>query len=222
MPARPLQPAPVRVGGAPVPAHLVAAAAAAGFAALRLYGSTELLIGSWNRPDCPQDKRLATDGRAFPQVELEVRNDVGESIRNQPGEIFGRSPGACVGFYADPQRTAATFSPEGWIRTGDLGVLDDDGYLTIVGRRKEIIIRGGLNIAPREIEDLIVLQPEVTAAAVIGLAHARLGEITCACIVLRDGAELHLPSWWLVCSAPDSRPTSCPRPWHISTSCRQR
>jgi non-ribosomal peptide synthetase component E (peptide arylation enzyme) len=163
-----------------------------GIGALRLYGSTEILIGTWNRPDSPAEKRFATDGTAFPNVEIEVRNDEGDGVRNEPGEIFGRSPGACVGFYADPARVAATFSADGWIKSGDLGVLDDDGYLTIVGRRKEIIIRGGLNIAPREIEELILHQPEVAAAAVIGLPHERLGEITCACVVRREGAELDL------------------------------
>jgi acyl-CoA synthetase (AMP-forming)/AMP-acid ligase II len=179
-------------GGAPVPEHLVLSAAQVGITALRLYGSTELLIATWNRPESPFEKRVATDGPAFPNVEIDVRNDDGKSVRNEPGEIFGRSPGACVGFYADPTRTAATFSPDGWIRSGDLGVLDDDGYLTIVGRRKEIIIRGGLNIAPREIEDLILEQSEVAAVAVVGLSHDRLGEVTCACVVLRENAELNL------------------------------
>ncbi|HEX4518301.1 MAG TPA: AMP-binding protein [Gaiellaceae bacterium] len=180
-------------GGAPVPEQLVRAGEERGIGALRLYGSTELLIGTWNRAESPPAKRVATDGIAFPNVEIDVRNEDGESVRNEPGEIFGRSPGACVGFFADPERTSATFSPDGWIRSGDLGLLDDDGYLTIVGRRKEIIIRGGLNIAPREIEDLILREPEVAAVAVVGLADERLGEITCACIVLREGCELHLP-----------------------------
>jgi acyl-CoA synthetase (AMP-forming)/AMP-acid ligase II len=179
-------------GGAPVPGPLVVEAAEAGITALRLYGSTELLTATWNRPESPLEKRVATDGPPMPTVELDVRDDDGRSVRNEPGEIFGRGPGSCVGFYADPERTAATFSPDGWIRSGDLGVLDDDGYLTIVGRKKEIIIRGGLNIAPREIEDLIRESPEVAAVAVVGLAHDRLGEVTCACVVLHDGASLHL------------------------------
>jgi len=110
----------------------------------------------------------------------------------EPGEAFVRGPNTCVGFFGDPERTAATFDDEGWVATGDLLVEDDDGYFSVVGRRKEIIIRGGLNIAPREIEDLLLGFPEVERAAVVGLPDERLGERMCACVVLRDGTELDL------------------------------
>ncbi len=96
------------------------------------------------------------------------------------------------GFFDDPDRTAATFHPDGWVKSGDVAVMDDEGYLTVVGRLKEIIIRGGLNIAPREIEELLLRMPGVRAAAVIGLPHPRLGEIGCACVVPADGAEITL------------------------------
>jgi non-ribosomal peptide synthetase component E (peptide arylation enzyme) len=108
------------------------------------------------------------------------------------GELLTRGPNTCVGFFADPARTAATFDPEGWVRSGDLVTIDGDGYLTVVGRKKEIIIRGGMNIAPREIEDLLVAFPEVQRAAVIGLPDERLGERMCACVVLEPGAPLDL------------------------------
>ena len=179
-------------GGAPVPPALVEAAHDAGIQVLRLYGSTELLCATWNRPDSAWDKKCSTDGRALDGVEIEVRSDEGRSVRNESGEIFGRSPNACVGFFNDPERTSATFLPDGWVKTGDIGVLDDEGYLAIVGRKKEIIIRGGLNIAPRELEELILRLPQVVAAAVVGLPHDRLGEIVCACVVLHDGAALTL------------------------------
>jgi len=179
-------------GGAPVPPALVEAARAAGIGVLRLYGSTELLCATWNRPDSPPEKQVWTDGRALDGVEIEVRTAEGESVRDAPGEIFGRSPNACVGFFGDPERTRASFAPDGWIRTGDIGVLDGDGYLTIVGRMKEIIIRGGLNIAPREIEEMMVDVPEVESVAVVGLPHDRLGEVVCACVVPRDGVALSL------------------------------
>jgi acyl-CoA synthetase (AMP-forming)/AMP-acid ligase II len=178
-------------GGAPVPAALVEKAAGLGIDVLRIYGSTELLAVSWNRPSCPLEKRIATDGRAIDGVEIDVRDD-GGSIRNAPGEILVRSAQTCVGFHGDPERTAAMFEPDGWARSGDLGVLDDDGYLTIVGRKKEILIRGGLNIAPREIEEMILELPGVAAAAVIGLPHERLSELTCACVVLRPQGSLTL------------------------------
>ena len=102
-----------------------------------------------------------------------------------------RGPNTCVGFFRDPERTAATFDGGGWVRSGDL-VTIDDGYLTVVGRKKEIIIRGGLNIAPREIEDLLTAFPEVERAAVVGLPDERLGERSCACVVLRADASLDL------------------------------
>ena len=179
-------------GGAPVPPPLVEAARATGIQVLRLYGSTELLCATWNRPESPLEKQIWTDGRALDGVEIEVRGDDGEPACNVPGEIFGRSPNACVGFFADPERTTASFDPDGWVRTGDIGVIDDDGYLTIVGRKKEIIIRGGINIAPRELEEMIVELPGVAGVAVVGLPHARLGEIVCACVVLHGTATLSL------------------------------
>ncbi|MEV6654396.1 AMP-binding protein [Streptomyces sp. NPDC051219] len=178
-------------GGAAVPPHLVRKAATRGVTVLRLYGSTEVLIGSWNRPESPEVKRTETDGLPFDSVELEVRRD-GKPVVGEPGVIYVRSPSACVGFFNDPERTAKTFDPDGWVESGDLGVLDEDGYLTIVGRMKEIIIRGGLNIAPREIEELIVKLPQVASCAVVPVPHERLGEVACACVVLHPGATLAL------------------------------
>lgn len=177
-------------GGAPVPPELVEAAAAQGVTVLRLYGSTEVLVATWNRRSSPEIKRIETDGLPVDGVELQARDDAGGAIVGQPGEIHTRGPNTCVGFFNDPERTRATFQPGGWVRSGDLATIDRDGYLTVVGRKKEIIIRGGLNIAPREIEDVLVRMPGVRAVAVVGLAHARLGEIGCACIVPAEGAEI--------------------------------
>jgi acyl-CoA synthetase (AMP-forming)/AMP-acid ligase II len=166
-------------GGAPVPPEIVRAGADAGINVLRIYGLTEALVVSWNRADSPLDKRMQTDGLALPEVELEIWD----------GEVMVRGPNVCVGLFDDPERERSIFTEDGWLHTGDAGVLDDERYLSIVGRKKEIIIRGGLNIAPREIEDLLCEMPEVRAAAVIGLPDDRLGEITCACVVVDDGAE---------------------------------
>src|SRR4029078_4685059 len=107
------------------------------------------------------------------------------------GEIFTRGANTCVGFFDDPERTAATFR-DGWSRSGDVATPDADGYLTVVGRRKEIIIRGGINITPREIEDLLTRFPEVRQAAVVGVEDQRLGERVCACVTLHDGEHLEL------------------------------
>ncbi len=178
-------------GGAPVPPKLVDAAADQGIQVLRLYGSTEVLVGTWNRPESTPEQRRLTDGVAMSHVELAVVDDEGTPVaEGESGELKVRGPNTCVGFFADPERTAATFDADGWVRSGDLVQVDGDGHLTVVGRKKEIIIRGGINITPREIEELLVAFPEVERAAVIGLPDERLGERTCACVVLRPGTAL--------------------------------
>jgi acyl-CoA synthetase (AMP-forming)/AMP-acid ligase II len=181
-------------GGAPVPPELVEAADDLGICVLRLYGSTEVLVGTWNRPDAPLHKRMHTDGRAMSHVEVACVEEDGTPCRaDAPGEIVTRGPNTSIGLFEDPERTATIFDAEGWVRSGDQGTLDPDGYLRVVGRIKEIIIRGGLNIAPREIEDLLLRLPEVERAAVVGLPDPRLGERSCACLVLRADASLTLP-----------------------------
>jgi acyl-CoA synthetase (AMP-forming)/AMP-acid ligase II len=178
-------------GGSPVPPDLVRRAAACGIGVLRLYGSTEVLVATWNRPESTTGHTMETDGKALSNVEVEVRDELGSvCAAGAVGEIHVRGPNTCVGFYRDPDRTAATFAPGGWVRSGDLATMDGGGYLTVVGRKKEIIIRGGLNITPREIEDLLLDFPEVDRAAVVGLPHERLGEQVCACVVLAPGAGL--------------------------------
>ena len=184
-------------GGAPVPASLVDRAEAVGIRVLRLYGSTEVLCATWNRRESPLDKRRNTDGFALQHTEIDVRDEDGHSLtptEAEPvtGELHVRGPNTSVGFFADPERTAATYLPGGWVKSGDLVRLDVDGYLTVVGRKKEIVIRGGINIAPREIEDLIGNLPEVRQVAVVGVPDDRLGERCCACVVLHDGEQLDL------------------------------
>ncbi|MEO7370719.1 MAG: AMP-binding protein, partial [Ilumatobacteraceae bacterium] len=171
-------------GGAPVPPDLVRAARSKDIDVLRLYGSTEVLVGTWNTPGSSARQKDNTDGVALARIEVETRTEDGAVCPpGARGEIYVRGPNTCVGFFEDPERTKATFSPDGWVRSGDLAEIDEKGYLTVVGRKKEIIIRGGMNIAPREIEELLVEHPLVTAAAVIALPHPRLGEIACACLV---------------------------------------
>jgi len=179
-------------GGSPIPAEVVGEARELGMNVLRLYGSTEVLMATTNRPGDPEAKLVETDGRALDHVEIAIRDEDGNEVIGERGEIVIRGPNTCVGFFNDPARTESTFEADGWVHSGDLGVLDEDGFLAIVGRKKEIIIRGGINIAPREIEDLILLHPAVLEAAVVGLPHSRLGETTCATVVLREGQELDL------------------------------
>jgi non-ribosomal peptide synthetase component E (peptide arylation enzyme) len=182
-------------GGAPVPPALVDAAMGQGIQCLRLYGSTEVLVGTWNRPESTLDQRRFTDGIAMSHVEIMIVDDDGQPVPpNTPGEIVTRGPNTSVGLFGDEARTAATYRPDGFVKSGDIATLDDDGYLTMVSRKKEIILRGGLNIAPREIEELLVAMPEIERAAVIGLPDERLGERMCACVVLRPNTHIDLPT----------------------------
>lgn len=178
-------------GGAAVPPELVSAAADLGIGVLRLYGSTEALVVSCNRSELSLDNRRDTDGMQLPGVTVRTRADDGSLCPpGEPGEIEVQSPQNALGYFDDPERTAATFLDGNWVRSGDLGVLGHDGSVSIVGRKKEIIIRGGLNIAPREIEEMILDFDEVDRCAVVGLDDPRLGERACAFVTLRDGAEL--------------------------------
>jgi acyl-coenzyme A synthetase/AMP-(fatty) acid ligase len=182
-------------GGAPVPPGLVEAADKQGIRVLRLYGSTEVLVATWNGPDATLEQRKHTDGSALPHVEVTTRDDEGRPCPpGVSGEIYVRGPNTCVGFFRDPERTSSTFLEDGWVRSGDLATIDADGNLTVVGRKKEIIIRGGMNITPREVEDMLLQFPEVHRAAVVGLPDERLGERACACLVLREGATLSFAS----------------------------
>jgi acyl-CoA synthetase (AMP-forming)/AMP-acid ligase II len=173
-------------GGAPVPPPLVDLASDRGIGVLRLYGSTEVLVATWNRAEDDVELRRSTDGRPMSHVDVALRE-----VEDDAGEIVVRGPNTCVGFFDDPDRTAATFE-DGWVRSGDIGRIDGAGHLTMVGRRKEILIRGGLNIAPREIEELIVVFPEVERVAVVGVPDERLGERMAACVTLVPGATLDL------------------------------
>ena len=176
-----------------MPPDLVTAAREVGIDVRRLYGSTEVLVATWNRADTSLARKRDTDGAPLAHVEVELRDEDGKRCApGEPGEIFTRGPNTCVGFLDDPEREARTISDDGWVRSGDLATADAQGFVSIVGRRKDIVIRGGLNIAPREVEDLMLAFDEVERVAIVGVPDARLGERCCACVVLRAGAELDL------------------------------
>jgi acyl-CoA synthetase (AMP-forming)/AMP-acid ligase II len=178
--------------GAPIPAGVVEAAAEFGITVLRGYGSTESLTIAKIKPDFPQLARSKTDGQVMPAVEVELRSDDGRVVaHNQEGEIFARSPLSCVGFAPVPcGQPNGNLPADGWIRSGDVAIIDDDKFLSIVGRKKEIIIRGGMNVAPREIEESLLKHRSIAKASVVGLPDQRLGETVCACIVLQAGVIL--------------------------------
>ena len=176
-------------GGAPVPAEVVTTAAKHGINVLRLYGQSETYVATLNRPSSALQKRIETDGMAVDGFEIEIRDPDGATLpAGTQGELCVSGPGLSVGYYKDRERTLAKFR-DGWAHTADVAVMDDDGYVTIVGRQSEIIIRGGLNISPREIEEEIMRMQGVAAAVVIGLPHERLGEFCCACVVPEDSCQ---------------------------------
>src|SRR5207248_8402251 len=157
---------------------------------IRMYGSTEhpSTTGSTHSGD-PAEKGRFTDGRPLPGVEIRLVDDDGHGVEaGVPGEILSRGPD-CFDGYTDAGLTASAFVDDGWYVTGDVGVLDDDGYLTITDRRKDIIIRGGENISAAEVEELLLGVPGVAEAAVVAAPDSRLGEHACAFVRLRPGAD---------------------------------
>lgn len=141
----------------------------------------------------PADKRLTTTGRPLPGVDV-MAVDVLTGQLHGPheavGEIAVRGPGVMLGYARMPAESARALTPEGYFLTGDLGILDEDGYLRIVGRRKETILRGGFQIYPREIEDQLRVHPAIDDVCVIGVPHGVLGERICACVVPVEGAVI--------------------------------
>jgi acyl-CoA synthetase (AMP-forming)/AMP-acid ligase II len=151
-----------------------------GITAFRSYGSTEHPSVSGSMYTAPERKRLNTDGNALPGVEFRLDED---------GEILSRGPDLCMG-YTDDALTEAAFDEDGWYRTGDIGVIDEDGYLTITDRKADIIIRGGENISAVEVEEVLLAMPAVAEAAVVAAPDARLGEHAAAVVRLRSGHAL--------------------------------
>ncbi len=170
----------IGLGGSAVPAAVGERCAALGIETSRSFGSTEhpSITGSYQ--DTPHEKRVTTDGRPLPGVELRLVDENGNDVdQGEPGEIWSMGPDRFVG-YTDAGETAAAFTADGWFMTGDVGVLDPEGYLTITDRKKDIIIRGGENVSAAEIEEVLVRMPDVAEVAVVGAPDARLGEVGCA------------------------------------------
>ncbi|RSN64341.1 class I adenylate-forming enzyme family protein [Actinomadura sp. WAC 06369] len=180
------------VGAASVPPVLVERADRAGIAAYRAYGSSEHPTISSGGADDPRAERAATDGRLKPGTEVRIVDPEGRDLPvGEEGEIWSRGPEVFAG-YRDPALDAAAFTPDGWLRTGDVGRLDADGHLTVTDRLKDIIVRGGEKISSKEVEDLLAAHPAVAEAAAVAEPDGRYGERVCAFAVLRAGAELDL------------------------------
>jgi fatty-acyl-CoA synthase len=153
------------------------------------YGMTETSPLSFqSRTDDPVERRVATVGRVLPHVEVKIVDASGKVAPiGSSGELCTRGYGVMHGYWEDPARTAETIDPAGWMHSGDLATIDEHGYCSIVGRLKDMLIRGGENIYPREIEEFLLRHPKVQSAQVFGVPDHRLGEEACAFIVLKAG-----------------------------------
>ena len=163
-----------------------------GAPAIAGWGLTEAPINTMMELDSPDEKKATTEGKACPGVELRaVTVDDAVAKPGEEGELQVRGAQVCLG-YLDSSLDADAFSddPNGgerWFRTGDLGVIDDEGYVTITGRLKDVIIRKGENISAKEIEDLLFAHPKVVDVAVVGVPDPASGERACAVIVVAPG-----------------------------------
>ena len=156
------------------------------------YGMTETSPVSFQTTlDDPLERRVASVGRIHPHLEAKIIDAEGRVVpRGTPGELCTRGYSVMLGYWADEQRTADAIDRAGWMHTGDLGTIDAEGYCAIVGRIKDMVIRGGENIYPREVEEFLYAHPAVADVQVFGVPDARFGEELCAWVRLREGAAL--------------------------------
>ena len=178
----------ISLGGAAIPEAVARRATERGIVLTRNYGSTEHPTITGSRHVDPEHGRVATDGRPLAGVEIKLVDDEGREVpRGTPGEILSRGPDRFAG-YTDPRLTSRVLDADGWYHTEDIGILDEEGFLTITDRKKDIIIRGGENISAAEVEEVLVAHEAVAEVAVVGAPDAKYGEHPCAFARLRDPA----------------------------------
>jgi len=180
------------VGAAPVPPTLIERCAARGLKTFRCYGSSEHPTVTTGDPSDAIGKRLTTEGQLMAGCEMRFVDDDGNDVAaGADGEIATRGPELFTGYF-DSRLDAAAMLPGGWYRTGDIGHFDADGFLVISDRKKDIIIRGGENIASREVEEVLLADPAIVDAAVVAWPDDRMGEVVCAFVIASPGAEVTL------------------------------
>jgi fatty-acyl-CoA synthase len=156
------------------------------------YGMTETSpVSTQTRVDDDLERRTASIGRVHPHVEIKIVDPLtGEMVqRGETGELCTRGYSVMLGYWDEPEKTAEAIDADGWMHTGDLAEMRQDGYCNIVGRIKDMVIRGGENVYPREIEEFLYAHPDIEDVQVIGVPDERYGEELCAWIKLRDGAD---------------------------------
>ncbi|QDZ29999.1 AMP-binding protein [Noviherbaspirillum sp. UKPF54] len=157
------------------------------------YGMTETSpVSCQSTTDTPLEKRVSTVGKTQPHLEVKIVDpDSGKTVPvGTSGELCTRGYSVMHGYWSDPEKTAEAIDAEGWMHTGDLAVMDDEGYVNIAGRIKDMVIRGGENIYPREIEEFLYRHPAVRDVQVVGVPDKKYGEELCAWIILRPDAQL--------------------------------
>ncbi len=184
----------VRTGimaGSPCPASTMTQLIEAGIEEMTIcYGMTETSpVSTQTRTDDTFDRKIDTVGAVHPHLEVKVVDPLsGETLpRGEPGELCTSGYSVMLGYWDEPEKTAEVLV-DGWMHTGDIAVMDDDGYLRVTGRIKDLVIRGGENIYPREIEEFLYTHPDVLDAQVIGVPDEKYGEELCAWIRMKDGA----------------------------------
>jgi acyl-CoA synthetase (AMP-forming)/AMP-acid ligase II len=179
-------------GGAPIPSAVVERAGATlpNIKVLSLYGRSENLVTTTCSMHDDVTRSLTSDGKAPPGAEVNIVDDNGNEVpRGAEGDIAYRGPSHMIEYLGNPEETAALFTPDGFSRSGDLGVMTEDGYVRITGRTKDIVIRGGMNISVREIEEMLAHHPALQAFSVVGMPDERLGEKVCCFVVTASGHD---------------------------------
>ncbi len=183
----------IAVGGSSVPSSLIERAEAVfGATVLVVYGQTELAAPlTTTRPGDSVADIAHTVGQPLPRAEVRIADIVSGKTVNfgQPGELCARGYQQMIEYHLDPEATSRMVDPDGWLHTGDLAVMDERGFITLTGRLKELIIRGGENIAPAEIVDCLLRHADVADATVVGVPDERLGESVAAVLTLRGAPE---------------------------------
>lgn len=177
--------------GAPIPGSFVEGARAAipNMAVLSLYGRTENITTTMCTIDDDPARSVTSDGKALPLQEVVIVDEHGTVLpADEEGDIAYRGSMNCLEYIGQPEETAINYTADGFHRSGDLGRLDQDGYLRVTGRLKDIVIRGGMNISVRQVEDALTAHPAVAGVALVGMPDRQLGERVCCYLVLRPGA----------------------------------
>jgi acyl-CoA synthetase (AMP-forming)/AMP-acid ligase II len=205
-------------GGASVPRAVMERSEEQGIPAARVYGMTELPTVTVMGPTDPFDLRATTDGAVAPGVEVRVLGDGCHSLPTGcAGELAVRGPERMLG-YLEPAENRSALDDDGWFRTGDIGVLDDGGFLTITGRIKDVINRGGEKFSARDIEDLLASHPSVRQAAVVPGPDARFGEVPVAFVVLHGDRQPSIGELAVHLQTAGLARQKSPTAWHFVDS----